>query len=82
LITSLSSAFLTLSLFHRTFTETLHILGRERNRLLFSYIHMLKVIVYKSCGELSSLLLLCGTCTFGPAQSCDFQKLQVYETKL
>ena len=51
LITSLSSAFLTLSLFHRTFTETLHILGRERNRLLFSYIHMLKVIVYKSYCE-------------------------------
>ena len=55
LITSLTSAFLTLSLFHRTFTETLHILGRERNRLLFSYIHILKIIVYKSCGELQGV---------------------------
>jgi hypothetical protein len=38
-----------------------------------------KVIVYKSCGEVS-LLVQFTTCTFWPAQSCSFKKCKVYET--
>ena len=33
---------------------------------------LIKVIAYKSFGELS-LLAQCTTCTFGPAQSCSFK---------
>ena len=40
-----------------------------------------KVIVYKSCGELS-LLLQRTTCTLGRAQGCNFKQSKVCVTKL
>ena len=39
-----------------------------------------KVILYRSCIELSPLVQ-CTTCPFWPVQSCNFKKLKVYKTK-
>ena len=45
-----------------------------------------KVEIYKSYGAevslIHTLVVQCTTYTFGPAQSCNFKKMKVYETKL
>ena len=59
------------------------IVFRRNEHLLITFLQPIFVFVHKSCGELSQLVQLqCTTGTFGKAQSFDYKKWKVYQSKL